>query len=444
MMNDIDVPGLQRTVQELQSENERLRAGYASLSQRLIGLRMLQHITLDLVSELELDRLLKRILRSAIHAVEGTAGAVILLDPHGEALTFAVVEGGGGEALQGQRMARDQGIAGWVVCHNEPVIVTDAQEDERYFADIPAGVGFEVTSMICAPLVTRGKPIGVVQVLNKVDGAHFDDDDLDLMTSFAAQSAAAIENARLYQELKRERDRIVAVEEEIRRRLARDIHDGPAQMLAAIIVNIEFIRRLLDREPDKVLNELDNLMPLAHKALRQLRTLLFDLRPVILETQGLVPALEAYVQRQQEAAPSVEPGLVHSLEATGFSGRLVPHAERAIFGIIQEAVGNVRKHARARHVWILLAQQGDNLAVEIRDDGCGFDVEHTRAGYDQRGSLGMLNMEERAAAIGGELSIYSRPGSGTSVTLLAPLASLRQSSPTAAKSEPEPALLAVE
>lgn len=420
MKNRVDAQMREITRRELEQENEQLRRGYMSLTQRLIAMRMLQHIAQDLVSELDVDRLLKRILRSAINAVEGTAGALLLLDPSGQELIFSVVEGGGGKALEGERMPREAGIAGWAISHNEPVIATDVDRDPRFSEEISEQVGFQVTSLICAPLVTKGKVLGVVEVLNKAHGIQFDDDDLDLLTSFAAQSATAIENARLYQDLKRERDRIIAVEEDIRRRLARDLHDGPAQLLAAIIVNIEFVRKLLEYEPAKVLDELENLVPLAQKALRQVRTLLFDLRPVILETQGLVPALESYVQRQQEAGD-----LDYHLEVDGFVGRLVAQAERAIFSIVQEAVGNVKKHAQAQNVWIGVRAQDGRLQVRVWDDGRGFDVERMRAEYDQRGSLGMLNMQERAAAIGGFLSIDSREGSGASVTLSAPLQPIR-------------------
>jgi signal transduction histidine kinase len=432
METNLDTKELKRDLQELERENEQLRSGYASLSRRLFGLRMMQHIALDLVSELDVDRLLRRILRSAIQAVEGMAGAVILLDAAASELNFAVVAGDGARALQGRRMAQDQGVAGWVISHNEPVIISDIQSDPRFLQDITTQVDFEVTSIICAPLVAKGDVIGAVQVLNKAQGPQFDDDDLDLMTSFAAQSAAAIENARLYQELnqlyedlKWERDRIIAIEEDIRRRLARDLHDGPAQLLAAIIVSIEFVRKLLELEPAKVLEELDNLVPLAQKALRQLRTLLFDLRPVILETQGLVPALESYVERQQEAGD-----LVYILQTSGFSERLVPRAERALFSIVQEAVGNVKKHAQAQHVWIAVTKQDGHLLVGVRDDGRGFDVEEVNADYDERGSLGMLNMQERAASIGGRLRVQSTPGEGTTITLSVPLAPVRPSEPS--------------
>jgi signal transduction histidine kinase len=415
-----DIEDLEYTLQHLERENERLRTGYTSLSRRLIGLRMLQHIAQDLVSDLDVDRLLKRILRAAINAAEGTAGSLLLLDSHTQELVFAVVEGGGGKALEGQRMPKDRGLAGWVVTHNQPLIVDDVHQDERFFERIPNGVAFKVSSQICVPLVAKGEMIGVIQVLNKVNEAHFDGNDLDLLTSFAAQSAAAIENVRLYQNLKRERDRLIAVEEEVRRRLARDLHDGPAQLLAALITNIEFIHELLDREPRKVSEELQNLRPLAQKALRQVRTLLFDLRPVILETQGLVPALQSYVEQQQETND-----LSFHLQVSGFSGRLTPPAEQTIFSIIQEAVGNTRKHARAHNVWIAVAEQNRQLTVGVRDDGQGFDVDRLNADYDQRGSLGMLNMRERAQDIGGQLSIRSQPGKGTTIVLTVPLDPLR-------------------
>jgi signal transduction histidine kinase len=429
--SDNELESLEKVLKELQEENDMLRNGYMSLTEQLIGLRMIQHVARDLVSELEIDRLLKRILRSAILAVDGAAGALLLLDPSGEELVFSVVEGGGGAALRGQRMDRERGLAGWVLEHNEPLLIADVREDKRFFESISSQVDYEVRSLICIPLVAKSDLIGVIQVLNKATDVPFDEDDLSLLSSFAAQSATAIENARLYQDLKRERDRIIAIEEDVRKQLARNLHDGPAQLLASMIVNIDFVRKLLIYEPDKVPEELDNLVPLAQKALHQVRTLLFDLRPVILETQGLGPALESYVQRQQEADSPARPrpegrSLTYHLQIRDFTGRLVPAAERAVFSIVQEAVGNVRKHARAQNVWITLANNGGQLLVQVRDDGQGFDVEKTMREYDARGSLGMLNIEERSQALGGRLSVRSRQGQGTTISLTVPLQPLRR------------------
>jgi len=408
-------------VSEYQQDYKELHESYKLMTQQLIGLRLVQGVNQALVSEIDLDRLLKRILRSAIEAVQGQAGALLLLDQTGQELIFSVVEGGGGEALEGQRMDRDRGLAGWVVSRNEPLIITDVHKDRRFYESIPRGVDFEVTSLICAPLLVKGEPIGVVQVLNKAEGERFDEDDLNLLTSFAAQSAIAIENTRLYQDLRREQDRLIAVEDEVRKRLARELHDGPTQLVAVLISNINFIGSLQVLEPDKVPGELAALLPVAEKALRQLRTLLFDLRPVILETQGLAPALQQYVERQQEMGD-----LNYSLQIDRFAGRLASPAERAVFSIVQEAVGNVRKHALAENVWISVDEQEGELCVMVHDDGVGFDVEQLNAEYDQQGSLGMLNMRERAESIGGMLSLQSEPGAGSTIALVAPLSPLRE------------------
>jgi signal transduction histidine kinase len=415
-------PELTTILNRLEQENRQLREDYLTATQQLIGLRLVQYVTQDLVSELDVDLLLKRILRSAIAAVYGAAGALILLDHNRSDLVFAVVEGGGGAALEGQRIGRDQGLAGWVMTHRKPLLAADVRQDERFHAQTSEQVGFQVESLICAPLMTKGAPIGVVQILNKTVGDRFDEEDLELLTSFAAQSAIAIENTRLYQDLKRERDRLLAIEDQVRRRLARDLHDGPAQLLAALISNLDFARQLQMHEPDKLLEELEGLLPLAHKALRQVRSLLFDLRPVVLETQGLVPALQAYVERLQS-----DENLNCHLQIVDFSGRLNSAAEQAIFGIVQEAVGNVRRHAYAENVWIEVTAHEADLRVTVRDDGCGFDLEKLNAEYDERGSLGMLNMRERSDAIGGTLQVHTEPGSGTSVTLSAPLGPLRAS-----------------
>jgi signal transduction histidine kinase len=163
--------------------------------------------------------------------------------------------------------------------------------------------------------------------------------------------------------------------------------------------------------------ELDEMVPLAEKALRQVRTLLFDLRPVILETQGVVPALESYAQRLRDAE-----GLNVMLNTEGEVDRLSHHAEVAIFSVVQEAINNAKKHAHATSIDIDVVSREGDLVVVIRDDGVGFEVEDVAHGYDERGSLGMLNMKERAEIVQGSLSISSEPGGGTTITMQLPIA----------------------
>jgi signal transduction histidine kinase len=393
-----------------------LRVERDAMRRQIEHFDVLRRITQDLVSEVDIDCLLQNILRSAVQVMRSTAGSLILLDEHEDELVFRVVEGGGGPRLHGKRMARHQGIAGWVLENQEAVIVDDTSQDQRFYAEVPRSVGYSVTSMICVPMIVRGKPIGVIQVLNKQDNEHFDEADKTLLLAFAAQSAIALRNAQLYQELREERDRLVVVEEDVRRELARDLHDGPTQLVAAIAMNLQFTRKLLDSDPDQVRPEIEEMEGLAKDASRQLRNMLFDLRPVLLETKGLVPALRAYCQRLTET----ERFAVH-FQTGDELPPLSKQANSAVFAIVQEAVGNVRRHARAQNVWLQVESRDNALHVAIRDDGRGFEASEMRANYGLRDSMGMINMRERAAMIEGTFSVESQVGAGTTVHLIVPL-----------------------
>jgi signal transduction histidine kinase len=402
----------ERSIEELLFENETLKAENKAARERIAALRASQKAAQSLTLELSLESLLKDFLRSAVGVVDASAGSLLLIDPATDELVFEVTEGGRGEVLQEQRMARDKGIAGWVVTNRRPLIVNDADK-------IEATTDFETGSLICVPLLARGKVIGALEILNKQSGGNFNDDDLDILTTFAAQSAMAIENARLHRTLQAERDRIAALEEKVRKRLARDLHDGPAQLLSAIIMSVQFAKEILTRTPeklDKLRAELEELEPLATKALHQVQTMLFDLRPVTLETQGLAPALESYVKRLRLADD-----FAVSLEIRDFTERLDAKAEAAIFSIVREAVGNVRKHAHASHLELGMTRYDGNLVVTIRDDGQGFDLAQVDRSCDQGGNLGLLNMQERAKMLKGEFSIESAIAQGTLVKLIVPL-----------------------
>jgi len=408
---------LEAELQRLRTENVALKKQEQLLTQRLTGMRVLHHIARVLNSELNLERLLRMIMQSAVEVMDASAGSLLLHDPLSGELVFTVTEGEGADALQGCRMKQDLGLAGWVFTHHEPLVVNDVRGDPRFYPGIDETFGYWTTSLICAPMMSKGRCIGVIEVLNKRSGEEFTIEEKDILVTLAAQSAIAIENARLYQHLREERDRIVALEEELRRELARDLHDGPAQLLAAIIMNTRFVRELMARDPQRGLDELRALEEVAARALYQVRTMLFDLRPVILETQGLVPALQSYIARLGESE-----GLQVQLRVEGLNYRLDSKLETAIFAIVQEAVNNIRKHAAATQVHITLAVEGGReLVATISDNGRGFDVLEMERTYDQRGSLGLLNMLERAERIEGRLTVHSQVGQGTIVTLRVPL-----------------------
>jgi signal transduction histidine kinase len=414
---------LEKQLIALQAENARLRREYLHLGEHAMALQVLQEMTLKLTTDLNLETLLSNILNSAIKVVGASAGALFLLDSLTDELVFQVVIGGGGEALEGQRMPRDRGIAGWVLSKCEPLIVEDASQDKRLYKGFQSD-SFRTASIICVPLVSRGDAIGVLQVLNKTNRERFNQADQELLMTFAAQSATAIQTARLVLALRQEKERIVALEEDVRKRLARDLHDGPTQLLAAIRMGLQFTRKLLVYEPENVDRELAEMLPTVDRALKQVRTLLFDLWPATLETQGLVPALEWYTKQVQDTE-----GFPIALEAGGFNLRLANRAEKEIFAVVKEALDNVKKHAAAQHVWIDLSVNDGRLVVTVRDNGKGFDTTEVNPAKGREGSLGMLNMYERAQMLSGKLSITSAPGQGTTVALSVPLAQNATESP---------------
>jgi signal transduction histidine kinase len=414
-----DKNGLELTeVEALRQKIAALEKDFYKAQERIAALHVLHEVAKSLTSELNLEPLLHKILATAVTVMDASAGSLLLLDQLTDELVFAVVEGGGGHSLQGVRMQRDKGIAGWVATHRTPLIIDDVHQDNRYYQNIANDFDFELISLLCVPMLSHNQLIGVLQVMHSRPGHYFGDFDQQLLTIFASQAAISIENARLYESLKHERDHLVVVEDEIRKRLARDLHDGPAQLLASIVMSLDFVKELIKRTPEHAHAELEYTMGVANKAIKQLRTLLFDLRPVILETQGLVPALALYTQRLQETDRL---NVILTVEQE--FERLQPKAETNIFAIIQEVVNNAKKHAKAFHIDLILRPDTaqDSLTVLIKDDGVGFDVRTISESYDQRSSLGMINIQERTELLGGAFKIYSEIGQGTEVVLTFPL-----------------------
>jgi signal transduction histidine kinase len=395
---------------------EELRRDYQLAQERIAALTVLQNVARNLISELDLNKLLREIVRSAVRVLKASDGSVLLWDEATNELVFAVTEGGFGEALEGRRMPADKGIAGWVLTNRQPDIVHEVRSDERFYRAIDESLGYHTSSLVAVPMITKGQGIGVLEVLNKESGERFDENDRDILYALAGQAAIAIMNARLYQEIHEEKDRIIALEEDVRKELARDFHDGPAQTLAAMIMGIELLEALPEQIPESAAKGLAELRTMATKTLHQVRNMIFELRPVILKTQGLEPALRSYVERLREA----EDMNIH-LKIEGLKERLPARLEEICFSIIQEAISNVKRHANEENIWLTAIRRGDEFQVVVKDDGEGFDLAEVERSYDKRGKLGLLNMQERAEMIEGRLSIESALGKGTTITLNVPL-----------------------
>ncbi len=208
---------------------------------------------------------------------------------------------------------------------------------------------------------------------------------------------------------------LIRREMEVRAQIGRDLHDGPVQQIAVAVVEVQYARRIAQHAPEQLPDVLDDLEAHLKRITHDLRTVLYELRPLGIVEEGLVPVLQQYVERLH--MPSLP--RIH-FDALPDVRRLNPDQEAAIFVIVQEAINNIRKHAAAHDIWITVREDDHALLVTVRDNGRGFDLPAVEATYTRRGSYGLLNMRERAQLIGGECAIRSEPGRGTSVEIRIP------------------------
>ncbi|RMD59294.1 sensor histidine kinase [Candidatus Parcubacteria bacterium] len=208
---------------------------------------------------------------------------------------------------------------------------------------------------------------------------------------------------------------IIQAQEEERRRLSRQMHDGPAQALSNFILQTEIALRLFDRDPEQAREELQNLKHAAAKTFQQVRDFIFTLRPMMLDDLGLVPTVKRYLDTLEE-----QTGVDIQVHVAGGERRLAPYLEVFIFRAIQELVGNALAKGQATRVQVQLDMEDkDQIKVQVEDNGMGFDPESLK----ESEGMGLRLLRERVEMLDGTLEIHSTPGQGTRVTFEVPAAS---------------------
>jgi len=307
------------------------------------------------------------------------------------------------------------GIIGEALQTSVPIIGENPRNDPelQYFLSVQ-----NCKSILCIPLRTGFDNFGVLIYASDLPQV-FSEEQKDLLTAIGIQTTIALQNALLYGRLRDEKDKIIELEEEARKKLARDLHDGPTQSIAAIAMRMGYINRLIEKSPQQVPEELRKVEDLARKTTREIRHMLFTLRPLILETQGMRAAMAQLAEKIDETHGQNVVVMVNP----DVENLLSNHQQGVIFYIVEEAINNARKHARAQIIKISIFKQDAYIIVQIMDNGIGFNMEATASGYENRGSLGMINMRERAELIDATLKVDSKPGTGTIITILVPVSS---------------------
>jgi signal transduction histidine kinase len=297
------------------------------------------------------------------------------------------------------------------LCRDEPIVIGDVRDQTAEAQAFRRTVGADeldttypfIRSLMWVPLVVRGRIIGLLSITSPRPRAY-GPRDAALALAIARQAAVAMENARLH-----ERARQAAVLEE-RQRLARELHDSVTQALYGVSLYVEAAgRALVDGETAPVAANLAEIRATVQEALGEMRLLLFGLRPPPLEEHGLAGALESRLRAVEARA-----GLVTEFHGDG-AARLPPETEQELYRLAQEALNNVLKHAHAARVTARLAVDADRAALEIVDDGVGFEPALANTA-----GLGLRGMRERAERLGGTLRVDSAPGAGTRVRVEVP------------------------
>lgn len=390
---EADISDREQTAAALALQNAQL---HSELQRRLAESESFGRVLVSLLQKTVLEQVLDIVCAEAQGLIGATGSAVLLLTDH----AWLEVRHRLGQPLATvERLPVDGSFAGKVVRQGEPVRLNDPSAVEQ--AQVYQWPS-DLTALLALPLHVNGGIIGVLDVVNKTGG--FTDEDVRVMSVFANQAAMAIEHTRLQEQAEQ-----LAVLEE-RQRLARELHDSVTQSLYSVTLYANAAALALAAGKGEVVADyLQELQETAQEGMRDMRLLIFQLHPPVLEAEGLVAALQARIAAVEERA-----GLQAQFRVEG-ERRLPIAIEEDLYWIAQEALNNVRKHAEATHVIVHLHFTAQSVRLDVADDGVGFDLSSVRS--EGRVGGGLRSIAERAARLGGKLAHTSEPGKGTQLTI---------------------------
>jgi signal transduction histidine kinase len=348
-------------------------------------------------ASLDLETVLESSLDQVLAVMGSEVGAIHLLDRARGMLRLAVWRGVPPDLMAKiESVPVDSGLAGWVIEHGEPLVVPNIATGLRPLLALPASGS---QAYVGAPIRAKGQVLGVLSVVGET-GRQFKAEEVTLLASIADEVGVAVENARLYQQAEQ-----LAVMKE-RERLARELHDSVTQSLYSLTLFAEAGRDLAkDGELERVESYLTRLGEIAQQALKEMRLLVYQLRPLALQREGLVGALQ-----QRLDAVEGRIGVKARLLTEGLVELPAP-VEEGLYRIAQEALNNALKHAAATSVTVYIRTEDERVELEVVDDGQGFDPKTV----SDRGGMGLASMRQRAEKLGGSLTILSASGEGARI-----------------------------
>jgi signal transduction histidine kinase len=306
-----------------------------------------------------------------------------------------------------------------------PVVVTPENMDELIPPDVTTA--FELQWTVYAPIVIRGRGVGVMQVdrppYPSAVGSPFSREEIEIIAAMAKETGIALENAQLVEALARKEqtlhslvNKIITAQEDERKRVAGEIHDGVIQALLGIWYRLQRLTSQAGGTPAaEFWSELERLRDELGGQIQDIRRIVYNLRPSVLDNYGLVPAIQAYIETLQAGS-----GPLIEMVSRGTDRRLPANIEITLYRVLQEALANVIKHAQATVVRVELTTEAEAVTLEVKDNGRGFSAPPGTWAQGQQ-HLGLASIEERVLLVGGTCQIRSRPGQGTTVKVVIPV-----------------------
>ncbi len=408
------------TIAMVEDLTERRRVAEAERDQRLFAEAMYD-VTAALNSTLDHQKVLERILENVSRVVPNDTAEIMLVE--GDLGSVVSYHSATGYRLEDDVLTRRIVLADFPILNRlaetgQPLAIPDTKQSALWVeADSIAWIG----SYVGAPIIVKGQVIGLLN-LNSARRGFYTPLHVERLQAFANQAAAAIENAKLFEQvqtshhdLQRLTNNIVTVEAEERRRVSRELHDEAGQALISLKVSLESIREEFPSDFSALRQKLDEAIRLTASTHEHIRLLAHGLRPPALDVMGLNGALEMYcfefAQRTRLA--------IHyaGAELPALAGAI----EIGLFRTAQEAFANAIKHAQAKQVWVTLGLDGGVITLAVEDDGIGFDAGKKAAGREQEWGIGLAGIHDRLQLLGGRLDIVPRAGGGARLVAHVPL-----------------------
>lgn len=378
-----------------------------ALFQRNREMEALLAVGRQVATSLDLDEVLARALAAAVEATTAEAGEIWLSEEGRRRVVMRRRYGANADAFEERAVfAWEEGVPGIVAATGQPIAIHDLPRDQRFLRQWVKAAGYHT---YCAfPLSSRERVVGVMGLAARSPRALTQPEELRLIEAMCDQIAMAVENALLHEQVQR-----LAVLTE-RERIARELHDGMAQVLTYVNAKALAVERLLARgDREGASQQLQQMADVARGLYAEVREAILSLRTRPAADANILSVLRHYIEEFQSLS-----GLPIHFQAPEELALLTPVQEIQLLRIVQEALTNVRQHAQASQARVVLRSGEGGLEVVVEDNGRGFDPRQLGRGDWPR--FGLQSMEERARAMGGTLYIQSQPGRGTSVIITIP------------------------